>query len=387
MEDSAVRSSIATIINSVISRGWNVVKGKKEHRDFIRKMFNNLQMNRVFEQVLSAFWIGYSVTEKEFDQDKDNNWFIKKYITLPPKTITFKVKKNGDIERTIQDGTLIGFDEEVTFTPRRINVFIWDGGLSADMGNPYGTSALKGAYIDWFCKDWILRFKNQFLELMAGGLIVANADVYNVDSLHEQVEVLESGSAITLRKGQTIQFIHPDGDGDAFLKSLAYHDKRIREALLVPTFFGQEGSFGSAAFTAKVLDLFEQVRTRRLQQQLQMWCDHDIRQIVDQNFGQDQDEYPEFLFNAASEEQLEKRANLLLKLAKVQAIGKNDIQEMRRLTEWPEGDPGEPLITPPNEATGIDDSDNAGDRTQDAKDAPQNVGEDSEDRSEEGEDL
>jgi len=351
IEDSAVRSALQVIINATISRGWEIDGGKPEIQKFIRDMYKNLQMETTFERVLSAFWIGFSVTEKVFEkiqQNGETRWIIEKYKVLPPETISFIMKKNGEIMRVVQNGSLLGFsDEQVVFMPKKVNVFQYDNGLQSTFGNPFGTSVLKGAYKDWFCKDWILRYKNRYLELMAGGFIVANAGELDPLSLHNQVANAKGGSLVTIREGQSIQMIFPDEEGgDTFLENLSYHDRRVREALIANIIITQEGSFGGSQGGQEVQKVFRQTRLERLQQQLEAWVQHDIKQIVDVNFGE-QDDYPKFNFKLGSEEDIEKRMDFLLKGIKGQVFGRADIPWMRAYVEAPPGDPGEPLIRPP----------------------------------------
>jgi hypothetical protein len=349
VEDSVVRGALQVIINSVISRGWVINGGEDEHREFISEMYGGLGIEAIFQRVMSAFWLGFSVAEKVFEQKEDGKWFIKRYRMLPPATILFDVKKNGDIRRVIQDGVLLGQNRQVSFSPAKVNVFTWDGGMSTNFGNPYGTSALKGTYKDWFSKDWIIRFKNRYLELMAGGLTIANAGWLDPAVMHKQVVKAKSSSVITIRQGQEIDFVMPKGDGAAFMESLIYHDRRVRESLGVPSLLvAQDGKFGSGDLGEQHFEIFQQARVRRLQQQLQAWADADIRQIVGVNWGV-QREYPRFEFMVQSETDLDHRANLFLKAAKAQIVGTNHVPFMQSELELPVMEIGNPLVKPPEQ--------------------------------------
>lgn len=346
LEDSAVSSALQVIINSVISRGWQIRGGDPEIKKFLTGMFENVNVEKAIEQILSGFWVGFSVTEKVFDQHEDGNWYIKKYKILPPESILFKVTPTGEIKRIIQNGLMIGLgNKQVVFLPKKVNVFTYDGGLSTNFGNPYGVSALKRAYKDWFCKDWIIRWKQRFLELMAGGLIIANAGYLDPIGMHKQVSDAKSTSVITIRQGQTIEFIMPKGGSSDFLEHLSYHDKRIREALLVPVLLlGQEGPF-SGGNAANQFELFARARVRRLQQEISWIFDQDIKQIVNVNFGK-QDIYGRFSFLEASVKDLVEKADFAKKVIGTGLSGQGHQDWWMEFLDMPDLPTGNPFILP-----------------------------------------
>jgi hypothetical protein len=344
IQDASVASSLKVIINMVIGRGWEINGGTSEVREFIEEMYRNLPMGEVFRQVLSALWVGYSVTEKVFQQMEDGSWIIRKYKTLPPETISFEVFPNGEIRRVFQFGSFLGYQKTVRFLPKKVNIFTYDGGLSTNFGNPYGVSILKAAYTDWYSKNWIMSYKNRFLELQAGGLLVANSGNYDRVSLHNQV--VKAKHTVTLEEGQDLKYVIPEGDGDAFLKSLFYHDRRIREALLVPVLLiGQEGQIGSGGLGKKQFELFERSMLQSLQQQLTAWIRNDIKQITDINFGP-QEEYPFFRFKVASDEELLVRAQITKTAISSGISGIFHDDFWHRFNEMPSGDKGPQYILP-----------------------------------------
>lgn len=344
IQDASVASSLKVIINMVIGRGWEINGGDPEVREFITEMYRNLPMGEVFRQVLSAMWVGYSVTEKVFDQLEDGSWIIRKYKTLPPETISFEVWPNGEIRRVFQFGSFLGYQKTVRFLPKKVNVFTYDGGLSTNFGNPYGISILKAAYTDWYSKNWIMSYKNRFLELQAGGLLVAQSGNYDRVHLHNQI--VQAKHTITLEEGQDVKYVIPEGDGDAFLKSLFYHDRRIREALLVPVLLiGQEGQIGSGGLGKKQFELFERSMLQSLQQQMTSWVGADIKQIADINFGK-QDDYPHFRFKIASDEELLMRAQITKTIISSGTSGVNHDEFWHTFNEMPSGDKGAQYILP-----------------------------------------
>lgn len=361
IEDSSVRTALQKIINSVIGRGWEIQGGTEEVNKFITDMYARMPMNRVFERMLSAFWVGYSVTEKVFGQDDEGLWHIFSYKTLPPDTITFDVAPNGRIKRVFQNSLffgggaplapsnqLFGADRIVVFNPKKLSIWTFDGGLSENFGNPYGVSVLKGAYTDWFSKQWIQKDFLRWLELMAGGLMVANSGDRDPAAFHRVVSDANSSALVTHREGQSIRFESPGSDGEAYMNAIAHHDRRMTEVLVAPS-NTQEGPFSSSGMAGEQSSMVRLVRTLQLQQQMAEVFGVDIRQISDINFGH-QEEYPGFQFKVATEADLEARMKFILNGVKAQVFGSNDIPFMRRFVEWANADMdrGDPLVEAPS---------------------------------------
>jgi hypothetical protein len=343
VKDPAIAPALEMTVNSVISRGWQLVGGRPDIRAYLQDMLDKLNLDDVFENILTGFWWGFSVTEKVFDQDEDGLYFIKELRTLPQESLEFKMTEKGVLQYVIQDGGPLGYDGKTKFFPKIVEVFTYTGGLSSNFGDLRGISALERIYDDYWSKTMIRRMKDQFLELGAGAILVGNAGEMSVREMLTKVEDLRSGAATVLRKDQTLEFVQPKGDGEIYLDNLAYHDKRMREALLVQLFFGQDGQVSSGVMTKSSFELLARTRIMRFQQQLSDIVMNIFRQIGKPNWGPDAD-LPDFEFLVATEDELAARAEQDMRLAKMRIIGKKDIDRVRVRHEYPPGDPGESLI-------------------------------------------
>ncbi len=347
LKDSQIAGIIKVILNATI-RGYRFHGGDDRVREFIENMFKNLEgesFTNVLEDALSAIWVGYSVTEKVFDQDADGFWFVKRLQTLPPRGITFVMKDNGVITHIEQDATHIGTDRFNRWLPKSIAVMTYDGGLTDKFGNPYGHSALISIYKDWFSKEHLVRYQNRQLELMAGGLVIAQADLGDAEKLHAKVKRAKSSSVITIRRGQEIKVERPTSSGSAFMESIRYHDIQMAKALLVPSLLlGQDGDFGSRSLSDVYFELFRIVAVKRFQEMAVDWTDRIVRQIVDINFGK-QEKYPKLIFNLWTQRERDVLATFFFKLASTRLIDTEDRAWAREQIEVPgDGGEGEDLI-------------------------------------------
>ena len=377
MLDSQVAASYQLIVNAVTGRGFEISGGAPETLKFIRNMYENLPMSRTFQQVLSAFWVGFSATEKVFKTDQNGLDFISKYKVLPPQTISFDIRDNGIIDFIWQSGHLIGIDKFIRWRPDAVNILTYDGGINDTFGNPFGVSGLKPAHRDWFSKDIVLQLQNRMLERVAGGMTVLNAGWANAEIIAKIAEQYKTSGLFVTTGEQTVQQFNPTSEGSAFMESIIYHDIQIAKAMLVPPILlDQASKFGSRSLAQIHLDMFKLGRVIPFQEMLTTWTEFDIKQVIDHNFGiqepndQGRSTYPQFKFKVWSQRELELLSNHFLKAAKGQWAGKEDIPHMRRETEFPDGDMntiGEPLI-PPRGSGNPSGSGSAGDATADGTD-------------------
>ena len=371
VQDSTIRSSLQTIINMTIGRDWEIIGGTAEHRQFIQQMYDGLEMERVFEQVLSFIWVGFSVTEKVFNKDSDGLWRICKYKVLPPDTLKFNQEPNGELIDVIQFGFRLGFDKMVRFKPGKVNVMTYDNGLSANFANRYGETMLRGCYEDWYEKHWARKTWAHFTETVGTGYLIGNSGKKDVMTFHKMMKKMAAQQLLVARDGQSIQYVSPRSDGEVFMRKLVYHDKRIREALLAQVLqIGQEGAFGgTGALGKQQFELFNLSRITRLQQMLSTWTGRDIKQIIDINFGSQRDSkagYPQFKFKLTTDDQQLLRAQIVSTLIKSGLLGIEYRAWANSFVEIPQIDDPGPQFVFPNRAEqpsssipGADDAANA----------------------------
>jgi hypothetical protein len=368
--DSQVASAYELIVNAVLSRGFTFNGGEPEVNKFVEMMYDDLPMNRIFRDILSGFWVGFSVAEKVYGTNQNGDDVITKYKPLPPNTITFDVEPNGNINWVYQSGFALGIDRVVRWRPEFVTIFTYSE-INDQFGNPYGVSGLKPAYRDWYDKDWMIRYQNRMLERVSGGMIVVNLGLSgNPEKIAEVVSKYRAAGMMVTTGEQKVEFHEPPGQGSQYMESIIYHDIQMAKAMLVPPILlDQSSKFGSRSLAQIHLDTFRLGRVKPLQNQLTELVDFDIRQIVDRNFGP-QDKYPKIQFKVWSQRELEMLANYWLKLAKGQFVGVNDIRTARKALELPDADleeRGEPLIPP--RGGGANSSGSAGDSVEIGSDA------------------
>ncbi len=332
--DDQVASDLDTITNATLSRGYDVNDGLPEHREYTKKWLEAVNALHVFEEAMLALIYGYQVFDKVIKPGSDGLFRITRYKSLPPDTIEFDVSPQGKLNAVEQNGNGRGRSALVPFVrlkPQKVSIFVHD----KEYGNWYGRSALRPAYTMWAVKQWMLRYRNRFAELMGGGMFIVSAAHGRVSKARDEVDNAKSSSVIAHPKGEEIRIEYPPKDGNVFNTIIGYCNMQINKVLLVPDLLlGQNTDFGSRALSETQFASFKLTRIHKLQQDLANWIQKDIEQMIDWNFGE-QDEYPRIVFKAWSVMELEEKANFYRKLAEFQIVGKNDVDWIRADLELP----------------------------------------------------
>ncbi len=377
-KDPQIAAALRTINETVISPSWDIIideDGIDSDLAFINDNLKILDLRRYLRESLSAIGIGYHVAEKVWEEFRDDSGNLRKRMiklkSLPPKSIEFDVRNNGDLIRVIQStntietssraverisgrlGTpAISAFKEIRFTPNKVSVYTFWDGLSVKFGNFHGSSLLVPAYKVWFYKEWIERHQNRYLELVAGGILVANAGRGSQTKLGMKINMLKSNANITLKEGQKLELIKPQQAGSAFLEWINYLDSQITKVLGVPVLLlGQNSKFGSRSLSDTHFKSFQQTTVKPVQGDLEGLSNAIFKQIIEVNFGH-RKSYPRLKFRISSIEEAEKIMNFTMKGFKTGIFGMNDIQEARSRVGWPSGDPGERMDMRPSSQDG-----------------------------------
>ena len=210
--------------------------------------------------IMTAMYQGFSITEKKFDVfDYMGVPYvgIRKLSPKPYDTFKFKVDEYGNIEKVIQD--LDGKVQDIDL--RRFVYYVHN----PEFDQHYGQSDLREAYRSWYSKDVGVRFYNQFLERLAGGVIVAKptegsvlkAGSADYNAVKAAIENISNTTAMLLPSNITLE-IHDPKSTDQFEKHIVMHDLQIAKALLVPNLLGisHVGETGSFAQSQTQLEAF-----------------------------------------------------------------------------------------------------------------------------------
>jgi hypothetical protein len=354
--DSQVSSGLNVMILATIGNGWEFNyqdEDNKEYVDFIKDVYAGINkmpgkrgsLFEVFREVLSALWAGYSVTEKVWTQRADGYWCISRYKVLPPETIEFKVDKQGRLSKS---GAVVqnpNARNSVVLPARKVNVFTING----DFGNPYGTSILKPVHRTWYVKDWLLKFHSMFLENMGSPFWVGKTNRDTAD-MNAALQDAKQSAVITLGEGEDVSILETTQSGQAFLDAIRYHDGQLMRGMLVPSLLtGQDETYGSRALSEVQFEMFKLSRIGALQTQLQSWINHDIREMIQLNYGP-QDSYPELRFRSWSRADMTKMSRMIGDLIAAQVVTPDETW-IRQFLELPERDPNLPPLGVPEEVT------------------------------------
>lgn len=294
--------------------------------------------------IMSAMYSGMSIVEKVYDQKQllsvdGKTWVVLKALKLKPfETFYFYIDEYGNVERLVQR---VSFAENEIDMSRVIH-FV----CQPDIDLYYGQSELREAYRAWFSKDHIIKFRNIFLERMAGGMAWIETEkgvtIQTGSKVHaDLMDILnniQTKSGILLPSGLKLNIQWPTGKNDNYEAAIASDDKAIAKALLVPNLLGisEQGNTGSYAQSQTQLEAFLWTLDKLALRLSEVLNEQLFKELGDLNFGDGL--YPKFCFHPISESM---KYNLITKwkeLVSVGAVEPTDTDEsyLRELLKFPE---------------------------------------------------
>jgi hypothetical protein len=216
--DETLGSGIDFLNLALISRFGEYTHPNPEVQAFVRKALNAMEgsWHECLDEMLSAEWAGFSVTEKIWEYKSDFSgmpaFLPKRLVTYPPLTLVFAVNRHGDL---LHDGifqyqryhntfshpnvlrgrldNLDGFRPDLyaslgdfpypiriaadlsylTVRIPRHKVIHLRSSATGTFRNPYGRSILRRAYKNWVLKDaflkmWIVAADRKGTPLLVG---------------------------------------------------------------------------------------------------------------------------------------------------------------------------------------------------------------------------
>ncbi len=200
--DETIGSGIDFMNMSLISRFGDYQHPSKEIQEFVRRALNQMEgsWHQNLDEMFSAEWSGFSVTEQVWDYRHDFDGFPafipKKLITYPPLTVVFAVNRHGEVlpdgiyqyqryHNTFFNSYAYGLNNQSLdgFRPdlfASIGDYPYPIRIAADLtyltvkipkdkvihlrssstgkfDNPYGRSILRRIYKNWVSKDAFLK--------------------------------------------------------------------------------------------------------------------------------------------------------------------------------------------------------------------------------------
>jgi len=345
MKDDQVSVAMAVKKDLIIGSGWHIAC-EEEDQDEIKADLEvalgediETSFDDCLSDILTAYDIGFSVTEKQFKTRDDGTVTLKALKTRNPISWLLHQDKFGNVVRYEQQGTTREFAD---IDPNSIIHFV----NAPRYGKPYGTSDLRAAYAAYFIKKQIIRFYAIFLEKAASPTPVAKYDRNiaqdsEIQKLHDTIKKLQTSSALTIPKDLEVEFLEQKGNsGDTYINGINMFNMFIGRALFVPDLLGFSGgeiSGGSYALGEHQLKVFFKHIWRRRRSLENLINAHIVKPIVTWNHGF-LDNYPKFKLNPIDESVATENAKLWLEAVKGKAWKPSleEINSFKRIIDFPE---------------------------------------------------
>ena len=343
MKDDQVSVAMAVKKDLVVGSGWHIACEEGDQDEIKRDLEIALgEDTQSFDDylfdILTAYDIGFSVSEKQFTTRDDGSLTLKAIKTRNPVSWLFHQDKFGNVTRYEQQGTSREF---MNIDPNSLIHFI----NSPRYGRPYGTSDLRAAYSAYFIKLHVVRYYAIFLEKAASPTPVAKYDRNvaldaEILKLHNTIKKLQTSSALTIPKDLDVTFLEAKGEGKAFIDGINMFNMFIGRALFVPDLLGFQGgeiSGGSYALGEHQMSVFFKHIMKRRRSLENLINQHIIKPIVIWNHGF-LDNYPKFKLNPINEKVAVENAKLWLDAVKGKAYKATleEINTFKRIIDFPE---------------------------------------------------
>lgn len=317
-EDDQVKAVLLMKKYAVLANPWTVVPASNEPQDkevaeYIKDQFDG--MEGIFEDalmnVLTALDYGFSVTEVIYKMVEEGKWKgkigLKKLATREPFNYDFDYDEHGNLK---PDG--IKFQGTNKYPQDKFIIFSY----RKEFSNWYGQSDLRAAYRSWWSKEILIRFHNMYLERFGMpttiGKYKKGTSPDQVTKLRTVIENIQTKYAITIPDDIIVELLQSGSQGEVqFHTAIEMHNKFIARSVLVPDLIGYtEHTGGGFALGKKQFDVFLWI-LKKLSRDIEenIVGEQLIKKLVDFNFTVEK--YPQFQFQAITEEDTEAKARIV----------------------------------------------------------------------------
>jgi SPP1 gp7 family putative phage head morphogenesis protein len=289
-------------------------------------------------EILDAYEMGFSITEKVFKVDEQGKLALKDLLTRHPNSWLIYQDAHGNITKFEQKSTEKG---DIAINPKSIIHYT----NNPKYQNPYGKSDLRPAYNAWFVKRQVVRYLGIFLEGSAKPIPVGRYDVNSpegtADTLLEILKTFQIKTALALPKEIQVDFLESKSNGEAFHKAINIFNMFIGRAMFIPDLLGMSGSEtsgGSLALGKEQMNIFFMHINRRRATIEKIIQKHILRTLCLYNYG-DVD-VPEFKLNPLDDQAAIELAKVWLDFTKTKVAKptEEEINHFRKLVKFPEGE-------------------------------------------------
>ncbi|WLR49583.1 DUF935 family protein (plasmid) [Halobacillus litoralis] len=326
--DSTVKAGIESLKLPILAKGYDFkfedreMERKEENKekvDFLIEVFNNMDhhLDKTLEEMLTAIWAGFSVTEPVYQRIKEGEFKgklgLKKMKVINPANISFEVNDYGDVINIVQE---IG-DRKIKIPKEKAIHYVHSG----EFQNPYGNSDLQAVYKHWFIKDKVIKFSNIALERVGTPLIYGKAKNSNeVGKLQNILDQVMSRNSLAISGADEIGVLDSSRTMP-FLDYINHHNKMMLRGLMIPSLLlgNDSGQAGSYSLSEQHFNIFL-FRLQSIQTDLENAINEKVvKRLIDLNFGK-QAVYPKIKFRPLMEKDKNTLSDIFFKLVNAQIL-------------------------------------------------------------------
>lgn len=327
----------------VLGSGYSLVPESDDQVEICKELEKHLEdalempFTEKLKEILDAYDMGFSLTEKVFKLTDDNKLCLSKLLTRHPNSWLIYQDDKGNVLKFEQQIT----NGKIDVNPAALIHYVNNGRYQ----NPYGESDLRPAYAAYFSKRQIIRYFGIFLESQAKAIPVGrydtNAPAGTADTMLEILKNFQAKTALVLPKQLEVEFLEAKSNGEAYHKAINIFNMFIGRALFIPDLLGMSGgeiSGGSFALGKEQINIFFMHINRRRAILEKIVQQHILRPLVLWNYGDIP--VPKFKFNPLDDTKAVELAKTWLDLVKAKIVKptEEEIQHFRKLVQFPESD-------------------------------------------------
>lgn len=296
-----------------------------------------VDLEDAFTEMLLAYDIGFSLTEKVWKKRDDGSITLKSLKTRHPSSWRIHQDDKGNITK---------YEQHTPSGPKAIQpTALIHYVNNPRYGNPYGKSDLRPAYDAWFIKREIVKYFAIFLEGAAGAKPVAkypnNAPPEVVAELFNAIKRFQTKTALTIPKEVEVEFLEANSAGDAYIKAINLFNMFIGRSLFIPDLLGFQGAEttgGAQALGREQMGVFLKHAMKRRRKFERLVNMHLVKPFVNFNYGF-VEKYPKFRLKEISDEKATEYAKIFLEAMKGKLYEPSDeeINHFRDLIKFPKG--------------------------------------------------
>ena len=251
VDDETIEDASDKLASIIVA---NIVK--YEHPDKTIEDFVNRNFARVESGIVSVLKTaaedmnnyGFHVSEIVYTYDEDDKkLYFKKFVRIPPSSVTFNVDKRGNVTSANVYGT-----QRIRLLPDKLFVAV-----NKSQNGYYGKPKLKKAYKWWKFKRHLVEFWAIAMEKYAIPPLVAKTAPQNREEILNALANLYSDGAMAVNTEDDVYTVEGRRDfPELFDRALKTLNTMIYRAYLLPPLLGDIQSVGSYALGKIQLEPF-----------------------------------------------------------------------------------------------------------------------------------